>query len=120
MSDAAATYRPAVVILSLMILASAGAGPLPDPTRPAVGLALPAAAAQPAEELLTWNLTAIRISPTDRTAIINGQLVKVGDVVGRGIVREITRDGVVLDYNRKKLVVQLIPYKVKASPSKTD
>lgn len=82
---------------------------LPDPTRPADYLAaqdvievyeLP-------KEFIDWNVTAIRIKKDDRSAIINDQLVRVGEQVGPAKVIEIKPVSVLLDYEGKHVVVRL-------------
>jgi hypothetical protein len=86
---------------------------LPDPTRPANYMVKNT---EPVyiEELVTdakkkpnWKLTAIRISDSDKTAIMNGELVRVGDEVASAKVLEIKPVSVVIDHDDRKLIVRL-------------
>ena len=89
---------------------------LPDPTRPATFI-------EPdqepvffvetdVKEKINWKLSAIRISPKDRTAIVNGKLVRVGDAIGTAKVLEINPLSVVIDHEDRKLIVRLFNYQV--------
>lgn len=79
---------------------------LADPTRPAEYQSGVVIQELPAE-LVDWRLTAIRISPDDRTAIVNNRIVREGDTVGPARIIEIQATGVVLDYNNRQLLVSL-------------
>jgi len=109
-----------VALIGVTMLAKAATEPLPDPTRPAGYSARKPADQELPREIVNWNVTAIRIAGTERSAIINGQLVKVGDRIGKGMVLEINHEGVVLDYNRQQLVIGLLPYSIKKSQSTSD
>jgi len=91
---------------------------LPDPTRPATYLVEDL---EPVffeeididvKEKINWKLSAIRISTKDRTAILNGKLVRAGDVVGPAKVLEIKPLSVVINYEERKLIVRLYNTKV--------
>ena len=58
-------------------------------------------------EKINWKLSAIRISSADRTAILNGKLVRVGDLVGPAKVLEINPLSIVIDHEERKLIVRL-------------
>ena len=84
---------------------------LPDPTRPAnffvkTESVFVEQVAQPGQKL-PWTVSAIRISPTDRTAIVNGKLVRVGDVVSSATVEQINPLSVVIDDDEQRLNVKL-------------
>ena len=84
---------------------------LPDPTRPAnffvkTESVFVEQVAQPGQKL-PWTVSAIRISPTDRTAIVNGKLVRVGDVVSSAKVEQINPLSVVIDDDERRLNVRL-------------
>ena len=80
---------------------------LSDPTRPAdYSVAISAKQVAP-QKRTEFNLNAIRISNEDRSAIVNGRLVRVGDDIGTAKVREINKQDVVLDYERKQLTIPL-------------
>ena len=103
-----------IVCLSPMItLAKAE---LPDPTRPATYMV---ENLQPVffeeiktKESINWKLSAIRISDSDRSAILNGKLVRAGDAIGPAKVVEINPLSVVIDHEERKLIVRLFNTKV--------
>lgn len=80
---------------------------LPDPTRPAQYEETLSMQEMPQSEL-EWNLTAIRISDSDRSAIVNGQIVRAGQNVGRAKLVDIQPDQVVLEHDNRKFSVKLI------------
>lgn len=82
---------------------------LPDPTRPADYQAAPKVVYEEElpQELIDWTVTAIRITGEDRTAIVNGQLVREGDIIGPARVVDIEPVSVVLDYRQSTVVVRL-------------
>ncbi len=84
---------------------------LPDPTRPAT---YQVEEIEPVyfeeisdDENINWNVSAIRISENDKSAIINGKLVRVGDDVGPAKVLEIRPLSVVINHEDNKLIVRL-------------
>jgi len=94
-----------------------GNAELPDPTRPATFIVEDR---EPVffeeidvKEKINWKLSAIRISTEDRTAIVNGKLVRVGDDVGPAKVLEINPISIVIDHEDRKLIVRLFNNKVK-------
>ncbi len=56
---------------------------------------------------MSWSLSAIRVSEKDRTAILNGQLVRVGDEINQAKIVEIKSKSVVIDHDDQKLIVRL-------------
>lgn len=97
------------IILNLysgFLLAAAG---LPDPTRPADYVSIPEniVIEELPEELIDWSVTAIRIAGGDRSAIVNGNLVREGDEIGPAKILEIQPVSIVLDYNETQVVVRL-------------
>ena len=108
--------------MSIMVLISSSsvvAQVLPDPTRPAdyqtnmVVQDLP-------QELMDWKVTVIRISETDRSALVNGKLVRVGDVIGRAKILEIQSLQVILGYANRQVAVRLISEEIKRTKSGSD
>tara|TARA_R110000782_G_scaffold250847_8_gene338294 strand:- start:5397 stop:5762 length:366 start_codon:yes stop_codon:yes gene_type:complete len=100
-------------LLPLSALANAD---LPDPTRPANYLADDN---EPvffeeiiSKEKIDWKLSAIRISDVDRTAILNGKLVRAGDDLGSAKILEINPLSVVINHEDRKLIVRLFNTKV--------
>ncbi len=96
------------LLLFLLLSPGAGAGNLPDPTRP-WDYAPEVPPPPPPEVLTEWRLSAIRIAASDRSAILNGRLVREGEQVGPGTVKGIRPGEVVLDYNGNEVVVPLLP-----------
>jgi hypothetical protein len=100
------------VLMLLPLFVSANTE-LPDPTRPAnyfVEDTEPVYVEEfniDTKEKISWKLSAIRISDKDRTAIVNGKLVRIGDEVSSAIVAEINPLSVVVNYEDKKLIVRL-------------
>lgn len=82
-------------------------GTLTDPTRPVDYLPASALAQPLPEELVDWRLTAVRIGKDGSSAVLNGKVVRAGDVVGRARVLEIKPGIVVVDFDRKRLEVRL-------------
>ncbi len=87
-------------------LARADAG-LPDPTRPADYSVARVIKEDISRQRTEFSVNAIRISGTDRSAIINGKIVRVGDDIGTAKVKAINTMEVVLNYERKLMVVPL-------------
>ena len=86
---------------------------LPDPTRPAnyiVETDEPVYVEvfnEDTKEQLSWTLSAVRISEKDKTAIINGNLVRIGDEINQAKIVDIKPQSVVIDHEDKKLIVRL-------------
>lgn len=105
---------------------------LPDPTRPAnyiVETEEPVFVEvfnEDTNEQLSWKLQAVRISDKDKTAIINGKLVRIGDEINHAKIVEIKSQSVVIDHEDKKLIVRLFnnlvvkDYKTKNKIEKND
>lgn len=81
--------------------------PLPDPTRPPDFAVIVTPTVEATEPVTGFTVTAIRIDKNDRSAIINGQLVRVGDMVGTARVLEIHPAEVVLYRDQGRLVTRL-------------
>lgn len=81
---------------------------LPDPTRPAdYSEPVMQDLYELPKELVEWKVTVIRISGTERSAIVNGRLVRTGDEIGPARIVEINPGNVVLDYEDKQVAVRL-------------
>ena len=59
------------------------------------------------EEVQEWKLTAIRITENDRSAVINGRIVRKGDMVGPARILAIQPVSVLLDHDSQKISVRL-------------
>lgn len=86
------------------VIADAG---LPDPTRPADYSEARAIVKSVPKKRAEFSVNAIRISDSDRSAIVNGRLVRIGDEVGQAQVIEINAVNVVLNFERKLMTVPL-------------
>ncbi len=97
----------------MMALANAE---LPDPTRPATyideNLEPTFFEEINVSEKINWKLSAIRISAEDRSAILNGKLVRAGDDIGPAKVLEINPLSIVINHEERKLIVRLYNTKV--------
>lgn len=80
---------------------------LPDPTRPPDYFRAATVPRDAPAQKADFRVNAIRISSSDRSAIINGLLVREGDAVGTAVVKEINIQAVTLDHNRKLLTVPI-------------
>ena len=96
-----------------MTLAYAHAEALPDPTRPANYSTRPVSTEVLPAQLNDWDVRAIRSSASGRNAVVNGRVVKVGDTINTAVILDITPDTVVLDFDRKQLVLRLMPEAIK-------
>ena len=97
------------MLLLATLLAPAHAEDLQDPTRPSTLDATPEQA-QAAQSLV---LTAIRIAPTQLSALINNRTLRVGDSIGDARVLAIGASGVRLRRGADEFTLQLLPLKVK-------
>jgi len=95
-------FAVALLVLPLSIKAEV----LPDPTRPATFQTATVIQDLPAE-LIDWTVTAIRISERDRSAIVNGRIVRTGEMIGPARILEIQSTQVVLDYDNRRVAVKL-------------
>lgn len=97
--------------LMLMLAAAAGSAEsggrsLADPTRPA-DVAESGFVAPLPEGLMDWRLTAVRIGRESRTAVLNGAIVRTGDLVGQARVLEIRPGSVIVELGHRQLEVRL-------------
>jgi hypothetical protein len=90
----------------LVLPLSTKAEVLPDPTRPAAFQTATVIQDLPAE-LIDWKVSAIRISASDRSAIVNGRIVRTGETIGPARILEILPTQVVLDYDNRRVAVKL-------------
>jgi hypothetical protein len=109
--------RCAVAALALGCLTPAWGQPLFDPSRPPPALLAPppGAAGKPAAVESPPQLQSLLIGPSRKYAIIDGQLVGVGDTFRDARVVEVTRTGVVLHSERGNETLNLFPNVVKRS-----
>jgi MSHA biogenesis protein MshK len=97
-----------LISFSLSVMANTE---LPDPTRPATYVnnneVYIEAFDDNSRETISWRLSAIRLSKNDKTAILNGKLVREGDHIGDAEIIEIKPLSVVINYENKNLIVRL-------------
>jgi MSHA biogenesis protein MshK len=99
-------------VAALLALSSAGAAyaeNLPDPTRPPAELSAPASAPGGAVVKTGPVLQSVQISPSSRSAIISGQRVVQGDVIGDARVVKISESEVVLKSGSEIKTLKLFP-----------
>lgn len=94
-------------------LPAIASGPLPDPTRPVVfpGTGAERGDAQPAK----WSLTSVLIAPGRRVAVINGQVVQVGEKVNGARLVSVDPGSALLYCAGQKIQLKLISGSVKQS-----
>lgn len=97
-----------LLVLIILLTGSAHAdAALPDPTRPPDFSRVQIVRQDVPKRQSEFSVNAIRISDSDRSAIVNGQIVRVGEVIGTAVVKEINLHEVILDYDRKELTLPL-------------
>ena len=97
----------------LLVPSWSAAQSLPDPTRPSDYSDRPLTVQDIPGQERSWILKAIKSSGSGRKAIINGELVEVGDELDSARVLEINSNSVVLDQGRNRIVLKLIPDNIK-------
>ena len=80
---------------------------LPDPTRPPNGFTTSVIERETPRQRDEFHVNAIRVSDEDRSAIVNGQIVRVGETIGPATVREINLQEVLLEYRARIISVPL-------------
>jgi hypothetical protein len=108
------TLRVFMLLCAGLMLAGPARGQtLPDPTRPANYSVRLAASEELPQQFINWDVRAIRTAESGRNAVVNGRLVKIGDEIDTARIVDITPDSVVLDYDRRQLVLRLLPEDIK-------
>jgi len=101
-----------VGLWSALMGLSALAGDLSDPTRPPNRQPLRAKKA-PVTGAPDWRLTMTRISPQERVAVVNGQVVRPGDRLKGARVLAVGPESVVLERDGRRHRVGLVGRSVK-------
>ena len=104
-------HRRSLPVLGLMLLLAPGpfAAELPDPTQPAAGPpVLPDGNVE-----VNWVLSLIKTTAAERTAVLNGRLVRKGDVLDSAQVVRIGPASVVLRRDGQRREVKLAGQPVK-------
>lgn len=99
------------MLIELNMVMAAAALMLPDPTRPPDFLY-----AQPVvipREVAEFEVIGIKYSESQRSAIVNGQVVSEGQPLGPAVVKRIDASQVVLDYEGEEVIVELVRRSVK-------
>ena len=94
-----------VVLAGAIGSASASAQITTDPTRPPAALAVEA----PRGAVAANQLQSVMISPTRKTAIINGVVVELGKKYGDAVLTKVAEDEVVLESGGSRQVLRLHP-----------
>jgi hypothetical protein len=103
--------RRSMHLLGLMLFLAVGplGAELPDPTQPAAGP--PVRPGRSAE--VNWVLSLIKITASERTAVLNGRLVREGDVIDSAQIVRIGPASVVLRRDGQRREVKLAGQPVK-------
>lgn len=88
-----------------------GQGPLSDPTRPPVGAI--GGAGQTAQKSLKWKLTSTLISRQRRVAVINDQVVRVGQKIDGAVLVAVEPGSALLHHAGQKIQLKLVAGTVK-------
>ena len=101
---------PAGLLLSLLLaMHSATAATLSDPTQPSGTPSTDTSVAGPG----SWKLSATRITPAQRVAVINGQQVAEGGLIGTARVLRVSHAQVKLDAQGEIVTLRLLQSEVK-------
>ena len=101
---------PAGLLLGLLLaMHSATAATLSDPTQPSGTPITDTTVGGPGG----WKLSATRITPAKRLAIINGQQVAEGDLIGTARVLRVSHAQVKLDAQGETVTLRLLQSEVK-------
>lgn len=106
-------YKQLLIMSTLALLLTGtaqAAETLHDPTRPG-GTPTPRAAAEPAAQ--RWHLSSIVIADTRRVAIINDQVVAIGEQVDGATVMDIQAYAVTLRRDGRDFTLTLLDARVK-------
>ena len=100
---------PGIWMVGLVVAAatSPDSGGLTDPTRPVDYLPPSALPQNASDEFMNWHVTAVRIGKNDKSAVLNGKIVRAGDIVDRARIVEIGPGMIVVDIDRKRLELRL-------------
>lgn len=109
------TMKTCLLTMLLLLSLNAGANTLPDPTKP-YGYDTPRTEIiefiEPREGV-TWILSGVRISEQDRSAILNGKVVRAGDWIKDARVISIETDAVVIEHLDDQIRIRLLDYDIK-------
>lgn len=103
MSEYRTAWMGGVILLGLLAAVPAMAEEVDDPMRPPQARQTTAATPQPP----SWDLSSVLISERRRVAVINNQLVQVGDRVGGARVQRIEADRVILLRGEQSMTLTL-------------
>lgn len=109
-------YRLCMILCFLPATVWGAEQELPDPTKPfGFDIEPELIIQQPTDRQknVTWQLTGIRIAKSDRSAILNGRVVRVGDSVNGARVLEIEPAWVVIEHEKKRIRLELLDYDIK-------
>jgi MSHA biogenesis protein MshK len=104
-----------LTIALLCTSAMVHANTLADPTRP-YGYGTPRAEViefTDPRDGITWNLTGVRISGHDRSAILNGRVVRAGDWIEGARVIDIETDAVLIEHHDDRVRIRLLDFDIK-------
>ncbi|MCP4044258.1 MAG: MSHA biogenesis protein MshK [Gammaproteobacteria bacterium] len=96
-------------LFSLLLLLPVGSMALEDPTRPPDYQPLAEVAANPDKSTVQWSLSSILIASGRRLAVINGQLLALGDTIDEARVVSIEKGLVTLYVGDERVKLRLVP-----------
>ena len=109
----------AIVGLGLLAARIGMGAELPDPTRPYLYDITPPVSLQ-GKGKEEWRLSGVQIRADSKSAILNGQVVKVGDRIGAASVVRIEPWQVTLNEDYRSIVVKLLTTNVKVRAGNTE
>ena len=98
-----------LLMVLLPAMHSATAATLSDPTQPSGAPSADTTVGEPGG----WKLSATRITPMKRLAVINGQQVAEGDLIGTARVLRVSHAQVKLDAQGETVTLRLLQSEVK-------
>ncbi len=103
-------------LLLMLPVLTVAAEQLPDPSKPFSFDTEPELIIQEQnarEENIIWRLNGIRIAEQTRSAILNGQVVNVGDTVKGARVVEIEPAWIIIEHEKQRIRLELLDINIK-------
>jgi hypothetical protein len=113
-----AVVIPGAVMSLLFTLNQGAANTTTDPTRPYLYDNMQAIQNVTAEENPVWHLSGIKINQGKKTAILNGQLIREGDMLGMTRIMEIRPTEVILLHEQQQIAIKLLIQSIKTPVSR--
>lgn len=101
-----------LLVFALIVFSSIGYAEYRDPTEPA-SYAASKSKFKPSEAITDFMLDAIFVSEDKAVAVVNNQIVKIGDSIGDAKIKSIDLEKVILVTERGEIVLHLLTESVK-------